>query len=491
MVNINKNKNGTATNVMLLIFVRVVTTVISLAITKLIATSFSLSEYGTYSQAELVKSTVVSFSILGLIDASNYFYNSTNDIDEQRTSISTIFFIQYVVGGSCAVIIILLRNVIAKGFNNPDLSEMMFLIALMPLLGNVCQIYQTLYVSIGKAKYIAIRNFIVMALKLLAVLLACFLTKKLHTVLAVILIVDIVQIIYFALGFKKAKFKISIAYAKFSYIKKILSFSIPMMMYILTNTLSRDLDKYVISIMAGTAPLAIYTNASKPLPFDILTTSLITILVPIITRQLNEKKYVEVEHTFKLYLKLSYITTFILVGGAIALSENLMIFLYDTKYLAGLTVFIIYLFVDMLKFANITTILSAAGKTKLLMVISFLILLVNAILNVVFFMLFGFCGPAIATLLLTFLSSLLLLHFGAKEMKSKISKLFDFKEMLIILVQIIIVGACAVALSTFLKKIGMWYVFSLVLSYGSYLLIMGLLNLKRLINCFKDINSLK
>lgn len=66
-------------------------------------------------------------------------------------------------------------------------------------------------------------------------------------------------------------------------------FSIPMAIYVLTNSLTRDIDKYVISAFADTETLAIYTNASKILPFDMLTASLITVLIPIITRLINQK----------------------------------------------------------------------------------------------------------------------------------------------------------------------------------------------------------
>ncbi len=69
-----------------------------------------------------------------------------------------------------------------------------------------------------------------------------------------------------------------------------------------------------------------------------------------------------------------------------------MLFLYDAKYLAGLPVFIIYLVVDMIRFANVTTILSGAGKTKILMGISVTTMVLNAILNVIGYKLFGLVG---------------------------------------------------------------------------------------------------
>ena len=75
-----RNKqSGAATSSILLMSVQIVTTILGLIITKLLSVNFSLKEYGTYSQALLVTTTVTSISILGLTNATNYFYNRTDD----------------------------------------------------------------------------------------------------------------------------------------------------------------------------------------------------------------------------------------------------------------------------------------------------------------------------------------------------------------------------------------------------------------------------
>lgn len=106
-----------------------------------------------------------------------------------------------------------------------------------------------------------------------------------------------------------------------------------------------------------------------------------------------------------------------------------MVLLYDEKYLEGLPVFVLYLVVDMIRFANVTTILSGAGKTKILMTISIITLICNSILNVLGYKMMGMIGPAFVTLLLTIFMTFALLYFGAKEIHTKIEKLFDFKEI--------------------------------------------------------------
>lgn len=486
-----RKSNGAATNSVMLTFVHVISTLLGIVVTKLLSVNFSLQEYGTYSQALLVTSTVTSISILGLTNATNYFYNRTTEEKAQQIYVSTIFAIQYVVGLTCAVFVFILRVPIARYFGNDSLINVLPIVALTPFLTNLISMYQTLFVSIGKAKVIAIRNLAVSLIRLSAVIVACYIIKNIKIVLIVILCLDVAQIVYFGLLFKKYKHSITIKESQIGLVKEILAFSIPMSIYIMTNAVSRDIDKYVISAFSNTETLAIYTNAAKLLPFDMLTSSLITVLVPIITRLINQKDFGEAKNVFMLYLRIGYVLTFIFVGGAIAVSRDLMLFLYDEKFLVALPVFIIYLIVDMIRFANVTTILSGSGKTKILMTISIIIMICNGACNIIGYILLGIVGPALVTLILTLLMNILLLHFGAKEIKSKIIDLFNIKEMMVIGAQICIVGLLAFVFSNFLHEKQISHVVSLIVCYGGYIFILGILNYRRAFECYQKLNQYK
>lgn len=482
---------GAATDSVLLTFVKVITSVFGLLVTKLLSTQFSLAEYGTYSQAMLIATTATSLSILGLTNAVNYFYNSTSDETRKEENISTIFSLQFFVGTLCAVLIMLFHVPIINYFNNDELEKVIYIAAWMPLFSNLLAMIQVLFVSIGKAKLMAIRNFFVSAVQLSVVAIACFVTKNIRTIFAVILLVAIAQVIYFIAYFTKAKFAISLKRIRIDYIPEILRFSIPMAVYVLTNELTRDIDKYVISFFGGTETLAIYTNAARVLPFDLITASFITVLIPIVTRQIGQSRYIEAQGTFKAYLRLGYVATWIIAGGAVVVSKELMLFLYSAEYLPGLAVFIIYLFVDMIKFANTSLILTAKGKTNVLMYCSIGSLAVNFVMNIIAYKIFGMIGPAITTLIITLALTVLLLSIGAKEIETSIIALFDWKEMATIVAELLIIGAIASILRLVLIKFSVPYILILVLVYCFYLGCMAILSKKRLLDCLRAINRLK
>lgn len=483
--------NGVAFNSLILTFVSVLTSVIGIVVTKLLSVYFSLEEYGTYSQANLVCTTVTSLSILGLTNATNYFYNRTDDLATQKIYISTIFIVELLIGSVSGVGVILLSPVIASAFGNAGLIAMLPIVAFTPLLTNILAMYQTLFVSIGKAKILAVRNLIVSVLRLVTVIAIVLYIKNIAFVLLFVLMLDLLQVLYFAWMFRKNKFPISPRNADFGLLREIFAFSIPMAVYVLTNSLSRDIDKYVISFFCDTETIAVYANASKLLPFDLLTTSLITVLVPVLTRLINSKQFEDAQKVMKLYLQMGYVMTFIFVGGAVALAKDLLLFLYDPKYLSGLAIFIVYLFVDMIRFANVTTILSAAGKTKILMRISVSVLVANAFLNVLALKLFGIIGPAVTTLVLTLLMIMAMLHYGASEIHSSVLELFDYRDMAIIGVEILLFGFAAGRLCSMLEVAGISIFFRLAICYGSYAAAMLLINKTRIINCFRKLNQYK
>ena len=491
MNSLSNRFKGAASDSILLTFVRVITAVLGLLVTKLLSIHFSLHEYGTYSQAMLIVTTATSISILGLTNAVNYFYNAASDEKNKERYVGTIFTIQYIVGVLCAVIILAGQIPLVKYFKNEDLKKVLIFAAWLPMLQNLIPMLQVLFVSIGRAKLIAVRNFVISVARLCIVLVACYVTKSIRTIFIILLILDIAQVVYFMCAFKRSNFCISIKKFDRKLLNPVLSFSIPMAIYVLTNELVRDIDKYVISFFSDTSTLAIYTNAAKLLPFDLITQSFITVLVPIVTRQIAAKSYKDAQLTFKAYLRLGYVATWIVAFGVVVNAKEAMLFLYDPKYLPGLSVFVIYLFVDMIKFANTSLILTAKGKSKVLMICSLSALATNFVLNIILFKFFGILGPAIATLIVTFILVTVLIGLGGKEIQASIFNLFDWKEMIIVAVEMLVVGAVCFLFKGVLYSVIDSSVVILIVTYLIYILIMLFLNRKRILDCLRTINRMK
>lgn len=179
------------------------------------------------------------------------------------------------------------------------------------------------------------------------------------------------------------------------------------------------------------------------------------------------------------------------MAGAIVNAREMMLFFYDEKYLAGLGVFIVHLVVDMLRFAIISLILSAKGKTKTLMVYSVIALGANLVLNVLAYLAFGVIGPAVTTLIVTAGLMFAMLAIGAREIGARLRDLFNWKEVVLLLSELLVLGGAAYGLKLPLYRWISSYVVILFVVYGLFAGAMLLLNRKRLIDCLKSINRLK
>ena len=207
-----RKTGGASVDALALTFVRIVTILISMVIYKLLAVYFSVEEYGTYASAMLVATTATSLTVLGLTDAINYFYVKDKNREHSKVYVYTIFFIQLVVGVVCAIAVLLLKNRIAVYFGNPTVADMIPGIVFIPVLTNLANMLQVLFVTAQKAKIIAIRNLFISILKIASVAIICLWLKDIYAVIITTLVLDLGTVIYMLVYCKKNIFATNIPF---------------------------------------------------------------------------------------------------------------------------------------------------------------------------------------------------------------------------------------------------------------------------------------
>lgn len=484
-----KFKSGAATNSILLAFVKVITSLLSMATTRILCGILSETQYGTYAQTLLIVSTLSSITILGMTDAVNYFYNKNYGTKKANEFVATIFFLQLIVSFIGFIFIIMSKDFIIQYFSNSSLENLLIFAAVIPFINNILSMLQVLFISIGKAKLIAFRNLIVSVLNLCCFSIGCYVTNDIFTLLLITVILNVLQVLYLVIVLIKNGLVIRFQDIRISLSREIFKYCIPMEMFILTNALARDMDKYVISGYESTEVVAMYTNAAKVLPFDIIMTSFLTVLVPIITKLLGEKKYKEASDVYSDFLMFSCLTTMIMAAGVIPLAEEIVQFLYSSKYIDAAPIFRVYVMVDIIRFMSLSLVLSASGKTKLLMKISIGSLLANLCLNIVFYKVMGIIGPSIATLLIMFVSGLLTIYFSAATMHANLRTILNARELSVYLIKILVLCASEGLLKVILSRYFESYLIILILCFGTYFILACLVFKNRLIYYFTKLNE--
>ena len=485
---------GAAWDSVFLTVVKFITIFTAILQTKVLSIGLSLTDYGTYSQANIVVSISVSILLLGLGDAINYFFNDSSGkySKEQRIQlVNTIYMIELIAGIVLVCIVLFARDLIAQYFSNEALKIVVVIIYIKPMLDNMIYFYQILFVSTGKAKVIAIRNLIVSILKVISIFIAVHIFKSVIAIYISLIFLDILQLIFFAFLFSKKEFIISPIQCNFRFVKEIMKYGFPMGIFALTNTLTRDIDKLIIGYMSDTETVAIYSNCSKVLPFDIIVVSFATVLIPYIMKYISQNQLENSILLFKNYLKIGYYTVWTFGAAVLVVTKQAICFLYSSEYLVGEPIFILYVVDSMIKFASMHLILTASGKAKLLMKYSAVSLGANTILNIIFFKIFGTVGPAISTLVVTTVYTVSILNKSTSILKAKWKDIVDIKDVLSFVFGLAMMAAAFYMINKVLLLLKLNQYIAMILVMGGFAIVIVLIYRKRICNILKSINSLK
>jgi len=424
------NLTGASWDSAFLTFVKILTTLTSIITTKILSVGLNLSDYGTYSQVGLVISIGTSVLMCGLGDALNYFYNNSQEqIESKKKIVNTIYFIEIVVGIIFVAVIAFGRGLIASYFSNNMLNKLLILVSFKPVLENIMYFYQILFISAGKAKVIAARNLVISLVKISVIYLSVHFFGSIEMIFIAYIILDFLQLIFFKALFSKVCFVINPLKLQYKSMKAILVYSLPMGVYAFTNYLLRDIDKLIIGRMADAETLAIYANCSRVLPFDLITTSYATVLIPLIMRYVSSNNKKDTIVLYSNYMRIGYYSVWTFGAAFLATSQQALTFLYSDKYLPGIEVFIIYIIDSMVRFASIHLILTASGKSRILMWYSLASLAANTVLNILLYKVVGVAGPAFATLIITLVYTVAVLIKTNNTIQTRLSDIFDWKDV--------------------------------------------------------------
>lgn len=473
---------------------KVLTLLFSILSAKILSTGLSLGEYGTYSQVNIITSVGTSLILLGLGDALNFFYNNNSletSEDERFRTINTIFFIETLVGVIYLVMIVFGSGVFVEYFGNHEIKRLLPMAAVLPMLSNIIYFYNVLCVSVGRAKIMSFLSIITTVIKIIFTYMAVYVFHDLLWIYVVLVALELMQLLFFYIMMKKKGICINVFKVSINKIKPILSYGLPMGVYAITSAFSREMDKLVVGRLSGTENLAIYSNCSKILPFDFLVTSFAVVLIPYIVKYFTEKNKERSVMLFSSYLRVGYYSVWILGTMVLIAPKTMISFLYADKYIEGFGIFIIYIFDSMLRFASMHLILTSAGKTKRLMYYSVLSLILNLVLNIAFYKLFGLIGPAVATLLVSGIYTFVILNDSIKLLNAGWREVFNIKEIMTLIITIAVMWIFSSLINNLLCECGIHKYIAMIISMAVFGLVMLAVHFKRISIVLKDINTFR
>lgn len=410
---------------------RFITLSIALVSAMLLSRFRTLEEYGTYSQILLVTNIVTSLLMLGLPNSINYFLARAESQEEKQKFLSVFYTLSTIINIVIGLSFVLSINLLIGFFDNPILRSFAFFLALYPwtkvIMGSIENVL-VVYKKTGLLMIYRISNSLIV---LLTIIISYYLTLSFYLYMILFLSIEVIFSLAVYLIVRKISGKLIFSLDK-ELLKKILAFSIPIGLASAVGTLNIELDKLIVSWYFNIEELAIYANAGKELPFTIIAASITAVLLPQLTRYYKAGSVDKALEKWRVATTLSYILISLIVAGVFVYAPDVLVLLYSEKYLPGLTVFRIYTLLLLLRVTYFGIMLNATGKTKFIFYSSLLALALNVILNFAFYHLFGFIGPAIATISAQFVINFAQLLMTSYYLKKPLKDLFPFKPVIII-----------------------------------------------------------
>lgn len=421
-----------AVDSIILTFSKILAGIVQILVTMILSKYRSLQEYGTFTQLLLVVNLVNSVLMMGLPNSISFFLGRSKDLKSRQDFLSIYYTLNTLLTFLSGIILLACIVPIQIYFKNNSIGSYWYFLAFFPWATVTSSAMENMCVSSQRTN-ILIPFKICHSVSSISVALICYLCKAPFHIYVISYLVSegVFALLTYIFSFFLAR-QVKLCLNK-AIVKSIFVFSIPIGIASAVGTLNAEIDKFMIGWFLSTEAVAIYSNAAKDLPLTVFSISMTAALLPRLSRILKDKKYEESAEMWgrAIVVSLSIIAIFSL--GCFTFAEDVVMLLYGHKYLPGVSVFRIFAILLLFRCTYWGMILNASGNTKFILYSSLVALVVNIILNVLFFKLFGMVGCAISSFIATASISFIQLLYTCKITKIPLKRIFPWKKIFLIL----------------------------------------------------------
>lgn len=259
------------------------------------------------------------------------------------------------------------------------------------------------------------------------------------------------------------------------------NFSLPLGLSSLVNKINRYVDKFVVSVLLPAAAYAEYTIGAQEVPIiRVIPFAVGSVLISrYVSLQLDEKKEELLELWYKGVEKLSLLVIPLTILSIIIASDLISLIAESegTDYQNAVLPFQIYNLIVLMRVTHYGSILQAFGDTKGVFYLSLNLVAANIVLSVPFTIMFGITGTAAATLLANMYNWYITLRRIGKHMELPARKVLPFPFYFKVLTTSVIVA------------LPVWYL--RIITVGEEQVIIGLiLSILSFLVCFAALGTL-
>lgn len=425
-------KNRLVKDSFLILLTNGITYLATIVNTRIISSTFTLTDYGYRAQILSIVAILVAIFSLGFANCPNYFipiaesHGKNDAVKIVRNLYLVTFFVCLLMSG----IVLFNYTYIVDYYKNEELFGYKMIIVFMVIE----QIYYSFYSGIQIAQHHAIRATFINLLRAITTIgatsLVCIYDPNIYLIILCTLIVDSAFCLFTMVNSAHPFQRIG-KWVDRELIKKMAIYCIPLGISSITSGLCAQIDKLFVARFYSPDDLAVYSNMCTELPLAAISGAFIAVISPYIVlfiEKNNPKKAIEL---WGYVVDFVSIILFTIIAGLFTFSKQAILILYSEKYVFGYELFQVFILVEVARITYFGLILRSYGKSMLILFCSALTLFLDFVLNSISYFVFhgGLLGFAIATMISTFSIQLLQLIMSCKVSKIKFSAIFPWKNL--------------------------------------------------------------
>lgn len=403
----------------------------------------SQSDYGTYQQLALIATTTIAFMTIGLPYSVFYFFDASKKTRMaaliMQTTLLLIFF-----GVVSGVALAFFASLVAEKFNNPQLGKLLPIYAAAIGLMIASDHYLNVMISQGRYGLAVLFELIETIVRVLVLLVPILLGFGLMGL-------TLGLVFYSAMRFGArslyAFYKSGFGYAGWSrecFVRDQFAYSVPLALGTLAGIISSTFNRGIVATAFSPAEYAIYAVGALEIPLDVIfQASVATVLrasMPALVREGNLVEAVRLVRESVRKLSIIMLPSFVFLLGN---SHQFITLLFTERYAESVAVFQIYLWVMPLNMFILSPIAHVFGKTKMNLYINIFSGLLLIALSFFLLKVLGFYGPAIAMVLVQWITSLVWLIVVLRLLQTSVVRLLPLSDTLRVVLASLLGLACS------------------------------------------------
>ncbi len=395
-----------------------------LAASMILTRLLSRAEYGNYEQVWLIYNSFLPLAGYGL-SSSVYFFSAKED---KGAVYSAAVVASSVIGVFAGIVLAVFAPLFARWFGADSLTVYIRIIAVYTVLASPSLLFESVFVTERRVGLLLAGNVALALLFAGSIFASALVFHSLTIVFISIAVVGGVKSAYLIFYMLKAR---RAARKSLSPLMKTqLLYALPIFVSSIAGTISKQVDRYLVSFLLTPDKFAIYAIGSKELPMiAVITGSASAILFPVFS-ELNEtggqERFLEIwkNSISKTGFFLLPLMVFLLFAA-----NDFMGFFFGQKYVVSAGVFRIFLLLLPLRLAFYSQALFSVGKQKLYMYTSVAEMFVGAAASYFLLREYGLEGAAMGKVIVTYIEVFFLLGVLAFALKTNFVRMFPWKKI--------------------------------------------------------------